>query len=141
MIQIPVSVGELLDKLSILYIKLYRIEDKVKHEFVHKEWSKLSLKSHTFLENPAISDLYEDLLGVNLELWDVEDKLRSLEQEQRFGDEFISLARTVYILNDKRFVVKDRINKLTNSEICEVKSYVNYDNRSKENQPDPRGSS
>jgi hypothetical protein len=72
------------------------------------------------------SNLYEDLIGVNTQLWDVEDELRKLEKDKSFGDRFIELARAVYFLNDKRFEAKNKINILTNSDIQEVKQYIDY---------------
>ena len=132
MILIPVSVGELLDKISILYIKKTKISDVDKLRKVETELEKLRLSAVNLLEDNEVNDLYKQLLDVNFELWKVEDKLRLLESNYKFGDEFVTFARSVYILNDKRFAIKDEINRITNSEIQEVKSYVKYDNRTKE---------
>lgn len=126
MIQIQISVGELLDKMSILYIKNSKIKDKEKLKKIEKELLCLLPIGSPFLENPEVDDLYTDLFGVNMNLWEVEDILRTLEKKQEFGDYFIGLARQVYKLNDQRFSLKDQINQLTESDISEVKEYINY---------------
>lgn len=126
MINIPVSVGELIDKLSILQIKKSKIDDKQKLEKIEKEYKFLLTHSMKYLDIEAIDKLFDDLLGVNLQLWNVEDELRILEKDKSFGDRFIELARAVYYLNDERFSIKDKINRLTDSDIQEVKQYVNY---------------
>ena len=126
MIEIPISAGELLDKLSILQIKKSKITDPDKLEKVGHESKLLMAISIPYLEKDAINKLFNDLLGVNLQLWDVEDKIRVLEKEQRFEGEFISLARAVYHLNDERFNIKNRINILLGSDIHEVKQYIDY---------------
>jgi hypothetical protein len=79
-----------------------------------------------FLAIDPISTLYEDLIGINLQLWNVEDDIRKLEKEKDFGDKFVELARAVYHLNDERFVIKNKINLLTDSDIQEVKQYIDY---------------
>ena len=126
MIEIPISIGELLDKLSILQIKKDKITDPDKLEKVSHESRLLISISLPYLEKEAIDKLFNDLLGVNLQLWDVEDKIRVLEKDQRFEGEFISLARAVYHLNDERFNIKNRINILLGSDIHEVKQYIDY---------------
>jgi len=126
MIEIPISAGELLDKLSILQIKKNKITDPDKLEKVSHESNLLMSLSLPYLEKEAIDKLFNDLMGVNLQLWDVEDKLRILEKEKRFEGEFISLARAVYHLNDERFTIKNRINVLLGSDIHEVKQYIEY---------------
>jgi len=126
MVTIPISVGELIDKISILQIKKSSIKDESKVEKVEKELSELLKLAGSFLANDSISVLYEDLIGVNSQLWNVEDKLRKLEKEHKFEGEFISLARSVYHLNDERFNLKNKINILTDSEIQEVKHYIDY---------------
>lgn len=123
---IQVSVGELLDKLSILKIKLKNITDKNKLEIAFKEYELLYEMSVKYLNDVNIVDDYMSLLDVNAKLWDVEDKLRILEAENRFDDEFIGLARQVYYLNDERFKIKNKINLTTKSDIMEVKEYVDY---------------
>lgn len=125
MITIPVSVGELIDKYSILQIKRSKVSadklTKVQHEI-----NTLIPLLNPFLGIDAIARLYEDLVGVNLQLWNVEDEIRKLEKDKDFGEKFIELARAVYHLNDERFVVKNKINTLTNSDIQEVKQYIDY---------------
>lgn len=125
MVTIPVSVGELIDKYTILQIKRQKVSpdklSKVQHEI-----ETLTGLVGPFIIIDSISTLYEDLIGVNTQLWDVEDELRKLEKEKQFGEKFIELARAVYFLNDKRFEIKNRINLLTNSDIQEVKQYIDY---------------
>ena len=120
------SVGELIDKISILQIKKSKITDSSKVEKVEKELSGLFKHANPFLANDSISVLYEDLIGVNSQLWNVEDRLRELEKEGIFEGEFVSLARSVYHLNDERFSLKNKINVLTDSDIQEVKQYIDY---------------
>jgi hypothetical protein len=126
MVSIPVSVGELIDKLSILQVKKTKISDEIKLEFVNKEFEILHNLSSVYLNDVEIESLYHQLVEVNTSLWDVEDKLRLLEVEKRFEGEFISLARKVYFTNDDRFRLKNEINLITSSEIREVKDYVKY---------------
>jgi hypothetical protein len=119
----PISVGELLDKLTILTIKMNKILDPDKRKNVlteHKE-----LKSIADKINPPIGldVLYNQLLEVNSELWDIEDAKRKHEKNQQFDTEFISLARKVYIKNDLRAKIKKEINLLVGSTIIEEKSY------------------
>lgn len=125
MVTIPVSVGELIDKYTILQIKRNNVSpDKLSK--VQREIESLTSLVGPFIIIDSISNLYEDLIGVNTQLWDVEDQLRELERDKSFGDRFIELARTVYFLNDKRFEAKNKINILTNSDIQEVKHYIDY---------------
>ena len=126
MVSIPVSIGELIDKLSILQVKKTKISDETKLEFVNKEFEILYNLSSVYLDNVEIESLYHRLVEINSSLWDVEDKLRIIEKEKRFEGEFISLARKVYFTNDERFSLKNEINLLTLSEIREVKDYVKY---------------
>jgi len=125
MIAIPVSVGELIDKYTILQIKRSNVSadklPKVKHEI-----SVIIPLLNPFLSIEAIATLYEDLLGVNTQLWRVEDEIRKLEKDKDFGERFVGLARAVYHLNDERFTVKNKINTLTDSDIQEVKQYIDY---------------
>jgi hypothetical protein len=127
MITIPVSTGELIDKLSILHVKKMKISDKDKLEYVNKEFELLYNMSSEYLSQPEIETLYHSLVTVNLKLWDIEDELRVLEMEKRFTGKFIDVARKVYFTNDERFRLKNEINKFTDSEIREVKDYVKYD--------------
>jgi len=125
MVTIPVSVGELIDKYTILQIKRNKVSSDKLSKVQHEIESLTSLVG-PFIIIDSISSLYEDLIGVNTQLWDVEDQLRELEKDKSFGDRFIELARTVYFLNDKRFEAKNKINILTNSDIQEVKHYIDY---------------
>ena len=126
--KIEVSNGELLDKISILELKLLKIEDKEKLVNVHKEFDTL---------NPLVQELFEkhdgqlqnhylELAKINGELWDIEDWIRDCEREKRFDKEFVELARSVYITNDKRCEVKKLINLMTSSGLVEEKSYKEY---------------
>lgn len=126
MVSIPVSIGELIDKLSILQVKKTKISDKVKLEFVNKEFEILYNLSSVYLNSIEIESLYHRLVEINSSLWDVEDNLRIIETEKRFEGEFIALARKVYFTNDERFRLKNEINLITSSEIREVKDYVKY---------------
>ena len=126
MISIPVSIGEMIDKLSILQVKKTKISDEIKLKFVNKEFEILHDLSSIHLNNLEIESLYHQLIEINSSLWDVEDKLRVLEKEKKFEGEFISLARKVYFTNDERFRLKNEINSITSSEIREVKDYVKY---------------
>jgi hypothetical protein len=126
MIQIPVSVGELIDKLSILYIKQTMISDNSKLEFINKEFELLYNFSSSYLNDEKLLDLYHQLVNVNTTLWKIEDELRIIESQKIFDNKFIELSRLVYKNNDIRFTIKNTINQLTNSEIQEQKDYVNY---------------
>lgn len=126
MIKIPVSVGELIDKLSILYIKQTMISDNSKLEFINKEFELLYNFSSSYLNDEKLLDLYHQLVNVNTTLWKIEDELRIIESQKIFDNNFIELSRLVYKNNDIRFTIKNTINQLTNSEIQEQKDYVNY---------------
>jgi len=126
MIHTPVSVGELIDKLSILHVKQTKITDEKKLEYVNKEFELLYNMSSEFLSQPEIETLYHQLVETNTNLWDIEDRLRVLEVEKRFEGEFVEFARKVYFTNDERFRLKNEINKFTDSEIRKVKEYVKY---------------
>ena len=126
MVSIPVSIGEMIDKLSILQVKKTKISDETKLEFVNKEFEILYNLSSVYLNDIEVEPLYHQLVEINTSLWDIEDKLRVIEKEKRFEGEFISLARRVYFTNDERFRLKNEINLITYSEIREVKDYVKY---------------
>ena len=126
MVSIQVSVGELIDKLSILQIKLDKITDEYKLNLVNREFALLYNEAIPYLGDHMVSKWYPMLVEVNSKLWDVEDRLRVIETEKRFEGEFISLARQVYYLNDERFEIKNQINSRLDSEIKEVKQYVEY---------------
>lgn len=122
-----ISVGELLDKISILEIKQKSIKDEQKIKIISKELESLnnSLKKDVNFTD-EIKLLYEDLRKINLKLWNIEDGKRDCERKGDFGEKFIQLARNVYIENDQRAKIKDKINKLAGSNIFEVKSYDKY---------------
>jgi hypothetical protein len=126
MISIPVSVGEMIDKLSILQVKKTKIKDDNKLEFINKEFELLYNFSLEYLNDNEIESIYHQLVDVNSSLWDIEDKLRILESEKKFNEDFIKLARNVYFTNDERFRLKNEINLISNSEIREIKDYVKY---------------
>ena len=126
MIYVPVSVGELIDKLSILHVKKIKISNEEKLTLVNKEFELLYNLSSVHLDSTEIESLYHQLRDINEKLWDVEDKLRVLETEKKFEGEFIDMARKVYFTNDERFRLKNEINLITDSEIREVKEYVKY---------------
>jgi hypothetical protein len=129
MINIPVSVGEVIDKISILQIKMNKIQDPSKLELVSKELKLLVDISQEWLVRYDLDELLAQLKYVNGELWDVEDKLRIMERDRDFSSKFIELARAVYFLNDKRFSLKNQVNEMVNSTIKEVKDYVNYNDQ------------
>ena len=125
-VTIPVSVGELFDKITILEIKLNNITDESKLKNIKNE---LDLLAEIALKIDPIykeKELYNSLLKINQELWGIEDGKRSHEAIKDFGEKFIYLARQVYIQNDKRASVKRSINELYGSEIIEEKSYKSY---------------
>lgn len=120
--RIPVSNGEILDKFSILEIKLSYVIDNVQKTNIEKE-KKYLLKYVKEIISPNIQNLYDDLIEVNKKLWIVEDNLRNKEKTKIFDNEFIDLARKVYIYNDTRANIKKQINILTNSTLIEEKIY------------------
>ena len=129
MISVPVSVGELIDKLSILQVKKTKISNTEKLVYVSKEFELLYILAAEYLNDMEIENLYHELVSVNSNLWEIEDRLRVLELSGRFEGEFVDLARKVYFTNDKRFELKNQINSLTSSEIREIKEYVDYKNK------------
>ena len=120
---IDVSIGEIADKISILIIKNERITDPEKLKNVQKE---LSLLIEEFPDKILIDKLYAELCSINLTLWTIEDTIREYERLGDFNNEFIQLAREVYITNDKRAAVKKAINIKYGSNIIEEKSYKQY---------------
>lgn len=124
----PVSVGEVVDKLTILEIKKDKIIDENKQKIIEKEFKYLNnlLIENKIFENSQLEELKSELLKINLTLWQIEDDIRDLERSKTFDNQFIELARSVYITNDLRFKVKNQINELIGSEIKEVKSYKDY---------------
>ena len=126
-INVPASVGELFDKITILEIKKKKIKDKEKLKHVNVELNLLNkVVTKKKINKRKILKLINALKSINLKLWNVEDKLRKLEKEKSFKSLFIQKARSVYILNDKRSVIKNNINIETNSNVNEVKSYEKY---------------
>ena len=124
-INCEISLGELVDKISILKIKSQKITDPVKLEYVKKEEETLS-RTLTSLKLENIDHHLEQMIEVNLKLWKIEDDIRDLERDKKFNEEFISLARAVYITNDERFKRKNTINTTYKSGLVEVKSYQEY---------------
>lgn len=127
-IEIPISIGELLDKLSILEIKKHKVKDPIKLKNINHEYDLLSNLSKVLKEKDEKSfiSLFEEILKVNKKLWDIEDKIRILESEKRFDEEFISVARSVYFINDDRFEIKKKINEAFGSDVAEEKEYIEY---------------
>jgi hypothetical protein len=122
--KIEVSNGEIIDKLTIIQIKLERIKDKGKLANLQKEYNELFKASSFILETS--DTLYKSLYNVNCELWDIEDHIRDLERKKDFGNDFILVARSVYIKNDIRSELKREINIKTSSGFIEEKSYEKY---------------
>jgi len=127
-ISVPVSIGELLDKLSIVEIKKKKILDQDKLKYLSKEYDLLEKKATEIknINEEAFNNFYDSLLETNLKLWDIEDDIRELESLSKFNDDFIKLARDVYITNDKRFDIKSEINKFFGSSIIEQKELKEY---------------
>lgn len=126
-VNVVVSLGELVDKITILEIKKKNINDKEKLEKINFELNNLLAKLKKLeIETESFKDLKTRLKNVNQELWIIEDDIRKLEKEKTFNQDFINLARSVYFTNDKRFELKNQINTLFNSAVAEVKSYENY---------------
>ena len=126
-ILIPISVGELIDKISILKIKKKKILNKSKLQNINNELSLLNkIYKNNFKKNKKIFLYEKKLININKKLWDIEDKIRLLESKKRFNKEFIELARAVYINNDERSQIKKKINQLTGSNLIEEKSYKSY---------------
>ena len=125
--QILVANAEILDKVSILTIKNQKITDNSKLSNISKELDYLQPTFSLIIQNNKyIQNLYHRLLDINTKLWDIEDRIREKEEQQAFDNQFIDLARSVYNLNDERAAVKKEINKISNSEFIEEKSYASY---------------
>jgi hypothetical protein len=119
----PVSVGELFDKYTILQIKELKITDQLKLESVIKEIEFLK----PFIDEHKVDfEIVSELSQANLLLWNIEDRIREKERYKEFDDEFIQLARNIYITNDKRSQTKNKINALLNSSLTDIKSYEKY---------------
>jgi hypothetical protein len=121
---IEVSNGEIIDKLTIIEIKLERIKDADKIANLKKEYGILNEASRNII--PKSDELYKALYEINCDLWDIEDTIRDLERKKDFGTEFIATARSVYFKNDKRSEIKKQINLKTGSNLLEEKSYEKY---------------
>ena len=122
-----ISAGELLDKISILEIKLEKVKGKTNQEEINKEYKILKEVQDSNIETTEkLKALFNDIKEINLNLWDIEDRLRICEKNKDFGQSFIKLARDVYLNNDKRSKIKSEINKILESNIREIKQYANY---------------
>jgi hypothetical protein len=126
-LMVPISPGELLDKITILRIKSARVRDAAKLANVQRELSLLEQTRRSALSLDAALNAEEaELERVNSALWDIEDRIREHEAQQRFDAKFVELARSVYLRNDERAAIKQRINRQLNSAIMEEKSYQPY---------------
>ena len=122
-----ISAGELLDKLSILEIKLNKIKNPALLQEIKKDHNIINeAKNKNINSSDEINVLYTDLKKINEQLWEIEDKIRLCEKNSDFKDKFIQLARDVYFKNDKRSKIKSEINKISGSNIQEVKQYTQY---------------
>ncbi len=122
--KIEVSNGEIVDKLTIIEIKLENITNEQKLANLRLEYDVLNMAVSLIIDK--LNPLYIELLSINKKLWVIEDRIRELEKLKDFGSEFIDVARSVYFTNDLRSDVKRRINELTNSTLIEEKSYEDY---------------
>ena len=126
LINTPISLGELVDKISILIIKQKNIIDKTKLDHVKKELDFLQKTLMNYVQQEEINNYLENLININSKLWNIEDDIRECERKKLFDQTFIDLARSVYFTNDERAKVKNDINKTFGSELVEVKSYEEY---------------
>jgi len=126
MVNVPISLGELIDKITILEIKHSKITDDDKLKNVTNELNRLLLVLGTKKLSDEVVECMKKLRSVNQQLWDIEDQIRIKEKHQEFDDEFVALARSVYFTNDERANLKKKINISTESEIIEEKEYVSY---------------
>ena len=126
LINTPISLGELVDKVSILIIKQKNITDENKLDHVKKELDFLQKVLINYVKQEEINDYLENLININSKLWNIEDDIRECERKKLFDQTFIDLARSVYFTNDERAKVKNDINKNFGSELVEVKSYEEY---------------
>jgi len=126
-IVVEISVGELLDKISILEIKKEKIKDKEKLKFINNEYTILYNQLDKSVKSDSkLSDLYQSLKEINSKLWVIEDNKRQCEKDKDFGEKFIKLSRDVHFLNDDRAKIKLEINNYTGSTIKEIKEYTSY---------------
>ena len=126
LIKTPISLGELVDKISILIIKQKNITDETKLDHVKKELDFLQKTLMNYVQQEKINNYLENLININSKLWHIEDDIRECERNKLFDQKFIDLARSVYFTNDERAKVKNDINKKFGSELVEVKSYEEY---------------
>tara|TARA_B000000557_G_C20453205_1_gene308086 strand:+ start:75 stop:464 length:390 start_codon:yes stop_codon:yes gene_type:complete len=126
-ILVEVSVGELLDKISILEIKKDRIKDNDKLKYINDEYNILKSEFEKNIKvDQKLKDLFKSLKDINNKLWDIENEKRLCEKNSNFGEVFIKTSRDIHFLNDKRGTVKLEINNYTGSKIREIKEYTNY---------------
>ena len=126
-ILVEVSVGELLDKISILEIKLEKIQDPEKLKYINDEYKILKKQLNLNInKDNKIDNLFKSLKEINYKLWIIEDDKRKCEKDKNFGESFIKLSRDVHFLNDKRAMIKLSINDYTGSKIKEIKEYTDY---------------
>ena len=126
-ILVEVSVGELLDKISILEIKKEKIKDEAKLNFINDEYNDLKEQMNKNVKSDEkLEKLFQSLKEINSKLWVIEDDKRMCEKNSDFGEKFINLSRDVHFLNDKRAKIKLEINNITGSKIKEIKEYTNY---------------
>ena len=126
-ILVEISVGELLDKISILKIKKEKIKDPEKLKFIDDEYKVLKNQLDSNINSDKkLDELFESLKKINSKLWIIEDEKRMCEKKSDFGEEFIKLSRDVHFLNDERAKIKLEINSHTGSKIKEIKEYTNY---------------
>ena len=125
-INIPISLGELIDKISILVIKEKKIKDEKKNNLIREELTLLRKTLNETANNNSINNYLNQLIDVNSTLWKIEDEIRDCEKNKKFDQKFIELARSVYITNDRRAEIKLEINNKFGSKIVEVKSYKKY---------------
>ena len=124
---VEVSIGELLDKISILEIKQEKIKDSEKLKFINNEHSILKDQLQKNIKSDdKLNDLYQSLKEINVKLWVIEDEKRQCEKDKSFGEKFVKLSRDVHFLNDDRAKIKLEINNHTGSVIKEIKEYTNY---------------
>ena len=126
-ILVEVSVGELLDKISILEIKKEKIDDSEKLKFINDEYKVLKDQlDKNVKSDKKLEEFFNNLKKTNLKLWSIENDKRMCEKNSDFGEKFIDLSREIHFLNDNRSKVKLEINKYTGSQIREIKQYTNY---------------
>ena len=126
LINTPISLGELVDKISILIIKQKNITDETKLDHVKKELDFLQKTLMNYVQQEEINNYLENLININSKLWNIEDDIRECERKKLFDQSFVDLARSVYFTNDERAKLKNHINNTFGSELVEIKSYEEY---------------